>query len=449
MRVSLTKGHDIRIAGTPRREIVAIGSSESVCIQPIEFRGVKPKLTVKEGDSVKVGSPLFFDKIKPDVRWASPGGGTVSEIRFGPRRVIERIVIKLDDSENAEEHKAYRSSELDSLGLDKVKQSLLNGGLWPLIRQRPFNKVADPNDVPRAIFVSGFNLAPLTVDLDLALSWQTGPFQAGLTVLNQLTQGSVHLSVHADTVGETLSGSANVEQHVFSGPHPSGNVGIQIHHIDPLNPGEVVWTVLAQHVVTLGTFFLTGNFDPFLIGSIGGPGVSDPVHFKGRMGMSLEPILKGRLGEGHSRIISGDVLTGKESGEDGYIGYYDSSVSVVPDSDDREFLGLLKPGNKDSRYSLSRAFLGIGNGAFNFSTQLGGSLRPMVPIDAWERVLPMNIFPNALYRAVLAQDFEEMEGLGILECDEEDFALCSFACPSKIDVGAVIRQGLDLMEQEG
>lgn len=448
MKIHITKGHDIRIAGVPKREIVSIGKPEKAALKPIDFRGVKPKLLVNEKDKVKRGQPLFFDKKNPDITFASPGSGIVSAVNYGPRRSIETIEISLD-GDDAVQHDPVRFHDITSLDRNHVIGAILKGGLWPLIKQRPFNVIADPGLMPKAIFISGFNSAPLAVDLDLALSEQSGPFQAGLNVLGTLTKGYVHLTVSEGSVSETMVNADKVRIHYVNGPHPAGNVGIQMHHIDPLNPGETIWTIAAQSVVTLGAFFTSGEYDSSAVFSVGGPSVTNPVHVNGITGMQVTELLKGRVTDGPARIISGDVLTGKEVSPEGFLGYYDTTLSVIPDSDEREFLGLLRPGSADTHYSLTNAFVSSNSDAFHFTNQTSGSERPMVPVDAWEKVLPMDIYPNALYRAILARDFDEMEGLGLLECDEEDFALCSFSCPSKIDVGTVIRKGLDLMEKEG
>ena len=447
--IQIKKGHDIRITGVPKREILKTPTSKCVAIRPVDFRNIKPKLYVKEGDTVKIGSPLFFDKKNPTVTWASPGCGTISEIKYGPRRVIEQIVVQLDTQEEAVAHTTYAPGEISSLNRIIITESIQQGNLWPFIRQRPFNKIVNPEDTPRDIFISGINTAPLTVDLDLTLSDKQVPFQAGINMLRQLTSGSVHLTIGKNSTCETFTALQNVELHRITGPHPAGNVGIQIHHIRPLKPGDIVWTVQAQHVATLGNFFLTGKFDPTILISVGGPSVENPIHLKTRIGVQLETILKHNVVGKNNRFISGNPLTGTETELDGFLGYYDTTVSVIPEGRERKFLGMLAPGSSKSQYSLSKTFLGAKNRKFPFTTLQNGSIRAIVPIGAWESVLPMNILPNPLYRAILARDIDEMEKLGIIECDEEDFALCTFACPSKINVGTVIRQGLELMEKEG
>lgn len=446
--INIKKGHNIKIAGAPIDEINNVTSPKFVAVQPIDFRSIKPKLLVKEGDSVKVGSPLFFNKINPDVKWPSLGGGIVKSIEYGDRRSIQKIVVELAESENYESFDSYKSDEILNLEPDKILSSLIKGSMFPFIRQRPFNKVADPKDIPRDIFVSGWNTSPLSVNLDLALRGKSSQFQAGINALNKLTSGNVHLSFNENTVSDTLIDANNVKSHTLSGPHPAGNVGIQIHKISRLKPNEIIWTVNAQDVVRIGTFFLTGKLDVSLIAAVAGPALNNPAHIKSRLGSNVETMLENKIDGSDNRIISGDVLIGRAIKKDGFLGFYDSVVTALPEGGEREFLGMLRPGTSDSRYSLTNAFLGSKLLSYSFNTLLNGSERYMVPINSWENVLPMDVIPNSLYRAILVEDIEEMEQLGILECDDEDFALCSFACPSKIDVGAVIRKGLDLMEKE-
>ena len=446
--INIRKGHNIGISGVPSNEVVQGFSPKLISIQPTEFRGVKPKLLVKEGDSVKIGSALFQSKSNPEVMWPSLGAGTISQVNYGNRRAVENIIIDIAENEEFEIARTYRPAEISTLDRNEVIKHLLKGNLFPFIRQRPFNRVANHKDIPRDIFISGWNTGPLSVDLDIALRRRLSPFQAGINILKTLTSGNVHLSYNRNTVSDTLIEVENANHHLLSGPHPSGNVGIQIHHIAPLSLNDIVWTINAQDVVRIGNYFLTGKLDTTLFTTIGGPGVKNPIHIKSRMGVQIETLIRDNLNDGIQRIISGDVLTGKKSDKDGFLGFYDSTVSVLPEGGDREFLGMLKPGSSQTRYSLTNAFLGFKEKLYNFNTLKNGSERYMVPINSWEDVLPMDILPNSLYRAILVEDIEEMEQLGIIECDEEDFALCSFACPSKIDLGSTIRIGLDLMEKE-
>ena len=430
------------MSGIPNTDIASAAAPQNVSILPSSFRGVKPKLMVEEGDQVKIGSPLFFDKTKPEVRWASPASGNVTSIQFGARRVIEKIEITVENNDKVS-IQTLSQGEFESASRKPILDKILKANLFPLIRQRPFNKVADPKDIPRDIFISGHNSAPLSVDLSRLIKDEKDIFQTGLNVLKKLTEGNVYL-----TLGSSMEFD-NVITQTISGPHPSGNVGIQIHHTKPLRPGDVIWSVNAQHVITLGKLFQTGSYDPTVIVSIGGSGATSPATVKTITGVNIGLLVEEQNLKEAIRLISGDVLTGKTVENTDFLGFYDSSVSIINDDVKRPFLGMLSPGSSRTKYSLTNAFLSFGNKAFNFTSSQNGELRAMVPLNAWEDVLPMDIYPNPLYRAILAQDIEEMEKLGIWECDDEDFALCSFACPSKIDVGGVVRDGLDLMEKEG
>ena len=430
------------MSGIPNTDIASAAAPQNVSILPSSFRGVKPKLMVEEGDQVKIGSPLFFDKTKPEVRWASPASGNVTSIQFGARRVIEKIEITVENNDKVS-IQTLSQGEFESASRKTILDKILKANLFPLIRQRPFNKVADPKDIPRDIFISGHNSSPLSVDLSRLIKDEKDIFQTGLNVLKKLTEGNVYLTLRSSMEFD------NVITQTISGPHPSGNVGIQIHHTKPLRPGDVIWSVNAQHVITLGKLFQTGSYDPTVIVSIGGSGATSPATVKTITGVNIGLLVEEQNLKEPIRLISGDVLTGKTVENTDFLGFYDSSVSIINDDVKRPFLGMLSPGSSRTKYSLTNAFLSFGNKAFNFTSSQNGELRAMVPLNAWEDVLPMDIYPNPLYRAILAQDIEEMEKLGIWECDDEDFALCSFACPSKIDVGGVVRDGLDLMEKEG
>jgi len=431
----------VRMKGIPSDEISSNILPEKVSLSPQQFRGIKPKLIVREGDKIEAGSPLFFDKLKPQVKWASPSSGVVTRIQYGARRIIEKIEITVEPK-NPESSKSFSSSQLNTADRETVMNSILDACIFPLIRQRPFNKVANPTDVPRDIFISAYNTAPLSVNVSKIIQNNKDEFQAGLTALSKLTEGSVYLTSQKPM---EFDNATNV---TIAGPHPAGNVGIQIHHIKPINPGEVIWTVNAQHVITIGKLFQNGYYDPGCVVSIGGSGSSNPQTVKALIGSSIESLLKDQLLNGSQRIVSGDVLTGKRVSSDDYLGFYDSSVAIINDDVKRPFLGMLAVGSSSTKYSLTNTFLSAGADEFDFTTSQNGELRAIVPLNAWEKMLPMDILPNPLYRAILAQDIEEMEQLGIWECDDEDFALCSFACPSKIDVGSVIRDGLDLLERD-
>ena len=397
---------------------------------------------VSEGDRVQIGSPLFFDKTKPEVKWASPANGTVQTIQFGARHVIEKIEIKIEGTDSIS-GQSFTFDQLASSDRPTILNRILEANLFPLIRQRPFNKVANPKDSPRDIFISAVNTAPLSVDLRTVIESEKEAFQAGIIALSKLTDGRVFVT------SRNVIELQNAEVQTISGPHPAGNVGIQIHHSKPIKPHDIIWTVDAQHVITLGKLFLTGSYQPNVVVSVGGSGATNPQTVFAKVGANIGSLITNQDMDEPARLVSGDILTGHTVEKDNFLGFYDSSVSIILDSVDRPFMGMLALGSNESKYSLTNSFLTFGEKLFNFNTAQNGELRAMVPINAWEKVLPMDVYPNALYRAILAQDIEEMEQLGMWECDDEDFALCTFACPSKIDVGAVIRQGLNLLEVEG
>ena len=444
--IKIRKGHNLQISGLPDNIIQEQIHSETVAILPTDFRGVKPKLIVKEGDDVKIGSPLFFNKSNPNIKWGSPACGTVKTIEYGPRRIIQKIKIQLNDSQVSEENKIYKKSDIIGLNREVVIENILGANIFPFFRQRPFNIIPDPEVIPRDIFVSAINTAPLSFNQEIVIKQEMENFQAGVDVLNTLTNGKVYLT---SKPGSVVSSVQNVELYTIDGPHPAGNIGIQIHHISHLKPGENVWTINSQDLIAIGKLFLQGIYDPTRVITLAGPCVEKSSHFRVNTGAKISTITSGRVVENEKRIISGDVLTGRVSSESDFLSFYDYTVSVISDEVKREFIGMLNPGSSSSRYSITPVFLSLSKILFPFNTSQNGSYRAIVPINAWERVLPMDILPNELYRSILAKDVDEMEMLGLLECDEEDFALCSFACPSKTDVSGVIREGLDILQAEG
>ena len=443
--ININKGHDIQLSGVPNNNIANIKQSKTLAILPMDFLGVKPKLLVEEGDEVKTGSPLFFNKLRPVVKWASPGTGKIKKIEYGPRRVIKKIELLLSDKQEYVEHKKYKNSDIIGLGRQQVITSILEANIFPIFRQRPFNTIPNPEIPPRDIFVSGVDTSPLGVNIELVVENENENFQAGVDVLNRLTNGKVYLTTKP---GSALSSIQNVELNTISGPHPAGNVGIQIHHIAHLKPSEIIWTINPQDVIALGKLFLKGLYDPTKVITLGGSNVNNPGHFRVVQGSKISSIIGDKLNKNNYRIVSGDVLTGRTSSLEDYLSYYDYTVSVISDDIKREFIGMLNPGSSSSRYSLTPVFLSFSKILFPFTTSQNGNHRAVVPMNSWERVLPMDILPNELYRSILAEDIEEMENLGLIECDDEDFALCSFACPSKTDVGGVIRKGLDMLQAE-
>ena len=435
-KITIKKGHNINISGLASREFTNAPTQKFVSISPQDFNYIKPKLLVKEGDHVSLGDALFFDKVNPEVKWPSIAAGTISKIVYGERRAVLDIIIEIDESKekNLEpiDKKNFSSKE-------EVKNFIKNNNLWPFFTQRPFNKVVDPEDDPKCIIVSLADSSPLANDLSFSIAEKKDHIVSALLNIKKLTDGNLYVAVRGDNFS-FLSDYDFITLVQVEGPHPSGNVGVILNRINPLNQNEVVWTVQGSHLPILGKLFSKGIYDFSLNISIGGPSVK-PSYFKSRIGARFDTYKDSLLME-NVRIISGNVLTGKQVNLDGFLGFYHSSFSVIEESFDRQFIGWLHPGGK-SKYSVFNAYFGSNKNSYDFTTLQNGSNRAFVPIDAWEKVFPMDIYINALARSIEANDIDEMEQLGIYECDEEDVALCSFVCPSKSDVGAIIRKGLD------
>jgi Na+-transporting NADH:ubiquinone oxidoreductase subunit A len=331
---------------------------------------------------------------------------------------------------------------------------MMKGGVWPYLRQRPFSRIADNNVVPRDIFVSGMDTAPLAPDPRMMLDGQEEFFHFGLKILNRLTEGKVYLSVNgkSEVLPNAYKNVQDAEVHKFSGPHPAGNVSVHIHHIKPIGTGDVVWYTLAQHVVLIGKYFKLGRFPVERVIAIAGSSIVDErrKYYDTRLGVPIQALVtEGDLYDEHVRYISGNVLSGRKLFENGYVGYYDNLLTVIPESRKREMFGWLTPGFKNE--SFSRTFLSrfFPMEEYLKDTRMHGGGRAFIQTGEYEKVLPMDIYPAHLVKAIMAEEIEDMIGLGLLEVDEEDFALCSYICPSKIDLGYYIRQGLDVLEREG
>ena len=435
-KITIKKGHNINISGLASREFTNAPTQKFVSISPQDFKYIKPKLLVKEGDHVSLGDALFFDKINPDVKWPSIAAGTISKIVYGERRAVLDIIIEIDENK---EKTSEPINERNLSSKEDVKNFIQNNNLWPFFTQRPFNKVVDPKDSPKCIIVSLADSSPLANDLSFSLSDKKDNIVSALSNIKKLTDGNLYVAVRGDNFS-FLSDYDFINLVQVEGPHPSGNVGVILNKVNPLNQNEVVWTVQGSHLPILGKLFTQGVYDFSLNISIGGPSVK-PSYFKSRIGARFD-LYKNSLLSDNVRIISGNVLTGKKVNLDGFLGFYHTFFSVIEESFDRPFIGWLHPGGK-SKYSIFNAYFGSNKKSYDFTTLQNGSNRAFVPVDAWEKVFPMDIYINALARSIEANDIDEMEQLGIYECDEEDVALCSFACPSKSDVGAIIRKGLD------
>ncbi|MFT7589267.1 MAG: Na+-transporting NADH:ubiquinone oxidoreductase subunit A, partial [Limisphaerales bacterium] len=415
-----------------------------------DFIGISPipKLHVGTGDHVKAGDQLFYDKARPEIQYSAPVSGEVIEVKRGEKRRITEVIIKPDEQIS---YKEFPKAEPLLVDRQEAIDQLLESGAWASIRQRPFNVVADPTDDPKAIHISGFDTSPLSPDYNFVFEGRKQAFQHGLNLLTRLTSGKVHLNLSADhKPTATFNEAENVQINWFDGPHPAGNVGVQIHHIDPINKADVVWTIRPQDVITIGKLFTDGIYDPERVVALAGPEVIRPRYIKTRLGANISELLKDNLQTSNVRVISGNVLTGSEIPEDGHIGYYDDLVTVVSEGNQPELFGWLLPAYP--RPSLSKSFPIIANDTpqegYWVNTNMHGEERAFVVSGEYEKVLPMDIFPVHLLKAIMARDFDLMEGLGIYEVDTEDLALCEFVCTSKIDVQAILREGLEYMRSQ-
>ncbi|MCP4123879.1 MAG: Na(+)-translocating NADH-quinone reductase subunit A [Bacteroidetes bacterium] len=446
--IKLKKGFDILIKGSPQKEISDYKAT-TFSINPKDFNGISPipKVDVVVGDEVKAGDILFYDKKNPDVKYTAPVGGEVVEINRGAKRSIEDIVILADSSDS---FKSFDVSGFESFSRADIVSHMLEAGLWPFLKQRPFNSLANFNEVPEGIYISSFDTSPMAVDYNVSLHGEDRNFQAGIDALSKLTDGSVHLSLKADGLPDsTFVNAKNVNHYWFEGKHPAGNVGIQIHHIKPIVKGDIVWTIGPEDVVTIGKYFLEGKFEPVRTVALGGPDVKKPQYFKTKLGASIAGMLKDNLNNEHVRVISGNVLTGKTIElEKGYLRFYDNQVSVIEEGDKYELFGWMAP--HYMRPSLSRTLPAayLKSYKHNVNTNTHGEHRAFVETGQYEQVLPMDLYPVHLIKSILANDLDKMEGLGIYEVVEEDLAICEFVCTSKQDVQQILRDGIEYLKEQ-
>jgi Na+-transporting NADH:ubiquinone oxidoreductase subunit A len=443
--IRIKKGLNITLKGKAEKILVKAEASDRYAVKPTDFPGLTPKMLVKEGDEVKAGTALFMDKNRPDVLFASPVSGTVEAVVRGEKRRILEVVVKADGKDIPEDFSKAKPAELTK---EAITEYLLAGGVWPFIRQRPYAVIANPQDTPKSIFVSCFDTAPLGPDYDYIFQNVDPDFQTGIDTLAKLTSGKVHLCVHSDyPPATTFTKARNVEIHEFSGPHPASSVGVQIHHIDPVNKGDVVWYVNPQDVSVIGRLMSRTEYDASKIIVLCGSEINTPRYYKVKGGCCMTAFAD-NVKAGNIRYISGNVLTGTHVASGGYLGYYDSQITVIPEGDHYELLGWAMPGF--GKYSAGRTFFSwlAPNREYNLDTNLHGGHRAIVMTGQYERVFPMDIYPEHLVKAILAGEVEKMEQLGIYEVAEEDVALCEFVCTSKIDVQAIIRDGINMMIKE-
>lgn len=446
--IKIKKGLDIKMNGQAEKMFVKAPRAKTFAIKPVDWHGLTPKIIPKLCDPVKVGTPIFYDKYHPEVKFTSPVSGILYSINRGERRRIIEVVVEDDGKDTPE---TFLQGDPAELTREQIVENLLESGLWPMIRRRPYTVIARTNEVPKSIFISAFDTAPLAPDYDFLLKDMEEDFQWGVNVLKRLTEGKVHLNLYGRYPSvRTLSNIQGVEITRFKGPHPAGTLGTQIHKLDPINKGEVVWTVNPQDVVAIGRLFKTGKYDPSMIVALTGSRVEKPQYLKTIRGTAVAPLLEGRLKEGDNRVISGHVLNGLQiDPEKGYIGFLSSQLTVIPEGNYHELFGWVLPGFK--KLSISRSFASTWlapNRKFDLDTNYHGGERAFVMTGEYEKVLPMDIYPMQLLKAILVNDIDKMEQLGIYEVDEEDMALCEFVCTSKTPVTKILRDGLRSLRKE-
>ena len=451
--IKIKKGLNINLKGKPQAIKKQTVVSQDYTLFPDDFPGFIPKIAVKQGDRVQAGTPVLFDKNRPEIKIVSPVSGEILAVNRGEKRKLLNIVIR-SDGKNTYENGGKK--DLQSLSPESIKSLLAEAGILVFIRQRPYDIIADPKDTPRDIFISGFYSAPLAPDLDFMLENQEDDFQTGLDVLAALTPGKVYLGIGTATRNRCLTNARNVETVAFDGPHPAGNAGIQANHIRPVGKGEIVWTIDPSHVLFIGRLFNKGiiEFNRWvaLTGSEVKP--EDRAYYSMLPGVNIGEWIKNRTestGE-HLRYISGNVLTGTAIAGDGSLHACDNQLTVIPEGDrTHEFAGWIAPGF--NKFSASRSFPSFFANLFTkreytLDARIKGGRRAMIMSNEWDKVFPMDILPEFLIRAILAKDVEKMENLGIYEVAPEDFSLCEFVDTSKMELQSIVRDGLDWLYKE-
>ncbi len=445
----IKRGVDIKLVGEADKEFAPDKSVKTIAIKPVDFHGVRFKPVVKEGDEVKAGTPLLYHKDSEQVKFCSTVSGEVAQVVRGAKRRLLEIRVIADENI---EYEDFGAADPNSLDREDIVEKMTASGCWPFLKQRPYNVVADPEKTPKAIFISGFDSAPLAPDMSLLMEGLEKEFQAGIDALKKLTDGKIHLGLSArETPSPVLANAKGVTITKYDGPHPAGVVGVQIAQVDPINRGETVWTVNPEHVAIIGRLFLEGKFDARIRIAVTGSEVKERKYHNTIIGAPVANFVKGNMTEGKNRIISGNVLTGTKLDDEGYLSIYERQITVIPEGEEPELFGWLLP--KTDKFSISRTLPSwiqrkFGDKKYKLDTNTHGERRAFVVSGEYEQVFPFDIYPVQLLKAVITQDIERMENLGIYEVVEEDMALCEVVCTSKMPVQSILREGLDMMRKE-
>ncbi len=444
--IRIRRGLDIRLKGEAEQVLVQTDPPKVVAVKPTDFHGLIPKVLVKPGDQVKAGTPLFSDKYNERVMFTSPVSGEVADVVRGEKRRVLEVRILADGHTTYED---FGSGDPSTMNRETILQKLLKSGVWPVLKQRPFDVVADPAGDPKAIFISCFDSRPLAPDLDFIIRNQGEDLQIGINALAKLTKGKVHLGLSPNTTAREFREARGVVHHTFSGPHPAGNVGTQIHAISPINKGEVIWVLGVQEVLIIGRLFRTGHYDATKIIALTGSRARDRKYHRTISGAPVKDIC-GEVPQ-DVRIVSGNVLTGDRVGNDGFLGFYHDQLTLLPEGDEPKFFlteGWASPGF--DKFSASRSYPAwlMPGKKFDMDTNQNGEERAFVMSGEYDRVFPFDIYPVHLLKAILVNDIDAMEQLGLYEVAPEDFALCEFVCTSKINSQNIVRTGLDILKKE-
>ena len=444
--IRIRRGLNINLLGDADKVYASVKNHDIFALKPTDFHGLTPKLTVKVGDNVLAGSVVFYDKYNEKIKFCSPVSGTIQDIVRGEKRRILEIIIKSDSEIIYESHSQKNPKDLSR---EQIIDYMLEKGVWPFIRQKPYDIIANPTDLPKSIFISAFKSGPLAIDNDFALYGMDELFQKGLDVITKLTNGKIHLNLDGNTnSSKVFSDAKGVEINSFSGPHPAGNVGVQIHHLDPINKGDIIWFLEPQDVIVIARLFCEGKYDVSRIISLCGSEVSKPRYYRIISGSCVANLISDNVEQDNNRVICGDVLSGTKIKKDGYLGFYDTQLTVIKEGNEQEFLGWALPGI--DKFSMSKSYFSwlFPTRKYNIDTNMRGEERAYVVTGQYEKVLPMDIYPQQLVKAIMIEDIDLMEKLGLYEVGPEDFALCEFVCTSKIEVQSIIRHGLDLLRKE-
>ena len=448
--VNLRKGLDIRLIGAAEESTREVSLSEMVSVKPSDFHSLTPKMLVKEGDTVLAGTIIFQNKYNESVKFASPVSGKIEQIVRGEKRRIMEVLISTTKNQKFENVKL---KSVHSMSDEEIKNTLLSSGLWPFIKERPIDVIANPNNKPKAIFVSTFDSSPLAPNFAYILKDSRDDINAGLKVLKKLTTGKVHLNMCAKESLKQLNLEVEgIQINKIIGKHPAGNIGTQIHHIDPLNKGESIWSVNIQDIAIIGRYFLEGKYNVKRTIALTGSEVKNPQYIETIIGTKVSGLIDGEIKSENARVISGNVLTGDKISKDGYLGFYHHQITIIPEGNEYKFFltkGWLGPGfDKFSNSRLFPTFILPGSKNFCLDTNTNGEERAFVVTGEMEKVFPFDIFPMQLTKAAITNDIDAMENLGIYEVAPEDFALCEYVCTTKINIQEKIRNGLDLIASE-